>query len=39
MSLLLVIMKLKNDFYTVKKLNSGKQTEANLNNIMNLIND
>ena len=29
----------KNDFYTVKKLNTGKQTEANLNNIMNLIND
>ena len=29
----------KNDFYTVKKLSSGKQTEANLNNIMNLIND
>ncbi len=29
----------KNDFYTVKKLTTGIQTEVNLNNIMNLIND
>ena len=29
----------KNDFYTVKKLSTGKQTEVNLNNIINFIND